>query len=74
VRDIFRADETGAVREIRVTPGGGACETMILEIFMTDDGRIETSMVPARPVPESEPWFETTWAEFRGGRIFGEEP
>jgi hypothetical protein len=47
---------------------------MILEIFMTGDGRIETSMVPVRPVPEAEPWFETTWAEFREGRIFGEEP
>ncbi len=29
--------------------------------------------IPRRPIPESDLWFETAWAAFREGKIYGEE-
>jgi len=34
------------------------------------DGTITHEWVACRPIPESDPWFETTWARFRTGEIY----
>ncbi|MCX6561574.1 MAG: FAD-binding protein [Candidatus Aminicenantes bacterium] len=41
----------------------------ILEIELAPDGRVIRRWVAPRPLPESDPWFETVWADFREGRI-----
>jgi succinate dehydrogenase/fumarate reductase flavoprotein subunit len=40
-------------------------ETMVL------DGRVEHRWVDRRPLPEADAWFETSWARFRSGEIYG---
>ena len=34
------------------------------------DGSIASRWVPRRPIPESNLWFETAWADFREGKIY----
>jgi len=34
------------------------------------DGIVQNHWVDRRPIPESNLWFETAWAEFRDGRIY----
>jgi succinate dehydrogenase/fumarate reductase flavoprotein subunit len=31
---------------------------------------VENQWVPRRPIPETDAWFETTWASFRSGEIY----
>jgi len=41
----------------------------ILEIGLDAEGRIVKGWVPPHPIPETDPWFETVWADFREDRI-----
>ncbi|MDF7807960.1 hypothetical protein P4E94_10965 [Pontiellaceae bacterium B12219] len=34
------------------------------------DGKVENKWVNVRPIPESNLWFETAWADFRAGKIY----
>jgi succinate dehydrogenase/fumarate reductase flavoprotein subunit len=34
------------------------------------DGKVKSRWVNVRPIPESNLWFETAWAEFRAGKIY----
>jgi succinate dehydrogenase/fumarate reductase flavoprotein subunit len=45
----------------------------ILEIRLDSRGRPQKRWVPVRPIPPSEGWFESVWADFRDGRIVVEE-
>jgi len=46
----------------------------ILEVRLDGRGRVLKTWVPVRPLPRPEGWFETVWADYRGGRIVtGEE-
>ena len=42
----------------------------ILETVLGADGEFEVRPVERRPLPEDESWYETTWDEWRQGRIF----
>ena len=42
----------------------------ILETVMQDDGEFSVYPVETRPLPEDESWYETTWSEWREGKIF----
>lgn len=35
------------------------------------DGKISNRWVERRPIPESNLWFETAWADYRAGKIYG---
>lgn len=35
-----------------------------------DNGRIQNRWVKCRPIPESNLWFETAWADYRAGKIY----
>jgi len=39
-------------------------ETMVV------DGKIRNRWVDCRPIPESNLWFETAWADYRNGKIY----
>jgi succinate dehydrogenase/fumarate reductase flavoprotein subunit len=45
----------------------------ILEIGLDDRGRVRKAWRDVRPVPRTDPWFESIWREFRAGRIIKEE-
>jgi succinate dehydrogenase/fumarate reductase flavoprotein subunit len=34
------------------------------------DGKVKSRWVKCRPVPESNLWFETAWADYRAGKIY----
>ncbi len=38
---------------------------------VVESGRVNSAWVPRRPVPETETWFETAWAAYREGGIYG---
>jgi succinate dehydrogenase/fumarate reductase flavoprotein subunit len=37
---------------------------------VVEDGKIKNRRVKCRPIPESNLWFETAWADFRNGKIY----
>ncbi len=37
---------------------------------VVQDGKIKNRWVKCRPIPESNLWFETAWADFRNGKIY----
>jgi len=42
----------------------------VLETVASPDGSAESCWVQRRPLPATDAWFETAWADFRTGRIF----
>lgn len=48
---------------------GDPADLRILEIGLDGEGKVVKSWVDARPIPPSEDWFETIWADFREDRI-----
>jgi succinate dehydrogenase/fumarate reductase flavoprotein subunit len=70
-------DEAGD-REVQ-TPRGAALRHRsenlamrgeILEVMQRDDGEFEVMITPVRPLPRDDSWYETTWREWREGRVF----
>ena len=45
----------------------------ILEVVMNAAGAFDVKGVPVRPLPEDDSWYETTWADWREGRIFRQD-
>jgi hypothetical protein len=43
----------------------------VQETVLQPDGSVLNRWVPRRPLPESDMWFETAWAAFRNGEIYG---
>ncbi|MGQ9661269.1 MAG: FAD-binding protein [Kiritimatiellia bacterium] len=44
----------------------------VLETEVNEDGVVSHRWVACRPLPESDAWFETTWARFQTGAIYSE--
>jgi len=44
----------------------------VLETCCDKEGGARHRWVPCRPIPESDSWFETTWARFRDGGIYSQ--
>ncbi len=42
----------------------------ILEVRLDNDGSFKSSVSPVRPIPDEDPWFETTWRQWQQGEIF----
>ncbi len=38
---------------------------------VSDKGEITNTWEPVREIPKIDAWFETTWAAFRNGEIYG---
>jgi len=47
-------------------------ERKILEVSFTAPETVITKWVDARPIPESDGWFEQVWASFRAGDVYTE--
>ena len=43
----------------------------VLETTAAPDGTVTNAWVPRRPLPTTEAWFETAWAAYRAGDIYG---
>ncbi len=51
-------------------PENPACRKMVLESVCTPTG-LRIGWTPCRPLPETDGWFETVWAEYRAGKLYG---
>ncbi len=56
-----------------ILPENPAFRSKVLETEAKPDGTVLNRWVDCRPVPEIDPWFETTWADFRKGEIYKAE-
>jgi succinate dehydrogenase/fumarate reductase flavoprotein subunit len=54
----------------RFQPEDPAFRDQVLET-MADGDAVTNAWVPRRPIPESNVWFETAWAAYREGTIYG---
>jgi succinate dehydrogenase/fumarate reductase flavoprotein subunit len=55
----------------RIAPENPAFREKVQETGILPDGHLENVWVPRRPMPEPDAWFETAWAKFRSGEIYG---
>jgi len=62
--------ETKRGRELQHRSENEALRKEILETKVNEDGRIDVYPVEVRPLPEDDSWYETTWREWQGGRIY----
>jgi succinate dehydrogenase/fumarate reductase flavoprotein subunit len=59
----------------RMAPEDPAFRERVLETMLDstlDAPRLAHAWVPRRPLPETDAWFETAWAEYREGGIYDE--
>ena len=54
----------------KITPEDTSFRSKVLETVCTKAGELENKWIPCRPIPESDSWFETTWARYRNGEIY----
>ena len=54
----------------RITREDLAFRGRVLETVLNKSGEVKNNLVPCRPIPEIDSWFETTWARFRDGEIY----
>jgi hypothetical protein len=57
----------------RIFPENPAFRAKILETEAKPDEVVLNEWVDCHPVPESDSWFETIWADFRKGEIYKTE-
>ena len=48
-----------------------AFRSQVLETVATPSGEVAHAWVARRPIPETNVWFETSWAAYRNGEIYG---
>ena len=54
----------------RILPEDSGFRAKILETELKPDGSVCSAWTDSRPVPETGSWFETTWADYREGKIY----
>jgi succinate dehydrogenase/fumarate reductase flavoprotein subunit len=57
--------------EWSLAPEDPAFRDRVQETVLQAGGAVLNRWVPRRPIPESDLWFETAWAAFRNGEIYG---
>ncbi|MBN1934011.1 MAG: FAD-binding protein, partial [Anaerolineae bacterium] len=55
----------------RIAPEDEAFRDRVQETVATINGTVQNEWVPRRPIPREEAWFETAWARFRSGEVYG---
>jgi succinate dehydrogenase/fumarate reductase flavoprotein subunit len=54
----------------RITEEDESFRTQVLETVADLDGKVTCAWIDRRPLPHPDSWFETSWAEFREGKIY----
>ncbi|HUX75215.1 MAG TPA: FAD-binding protein [Anaerolineae bacterium] len=57
--------------EWRIVPEDAGFREKVLETVADAGGGVRCEWVDRRPIPETDTWFETGWARFRSGEIYG---
>jgi len=56
----------------KIAPEDRSFRAKVLETLCDREGNVLNRWVPCRPIPETDSWFETTWARFRSGGIYSQ--
>lgn len=56
----------------RMAPENPAMRAQVLETVTFGAGEVTSAWAPVRPIPDGDLWFETVWARFLSGEVFGE--
>ena len=54
----------------QVVPENPAFRGKVLETAAGPQG-LTVRWTPCRPLPETDGWFETVWADYRNGTVYG---
>jgi hypothetical protein len=66
-----QAAHPGLGPEWHFLPTNPAFLDRVLETMAAPDGTVTNAWVPRRPLPTTDAWFETAWAAYRAGDIYG---
>jgi succinate dehydrogenase/fumarate reductase flavoprotein subunit len=55
----------------RMAPEAPAFRAQVLETVARGAGDVTSVWAPVRPIPDNDLWFETVWARFQSGEVFG---
>jgi succinate dehydrogenase/fumarate reductase flavoprotein subunit len=55
----------------RIASENESFREQVLETSAESSGECTSRWIPRRAVPESDLWFETAWAKFRSGEVYG---
>ncbi len=73
IGDFIEIDEEGRVRALLPPAAGSMALDEIVELALEADGCIASRIVPVRPVPREDSWFERVWKEYREGSVYSPE-
>lgn len=57
--------------EWRLAPEDVARRGQVLETVAHGSGQVASAWAPVRPIPTGDTWFETTWARYQAGEVWG---
>ncbi|HSV95842.1 MAG TPA: FAD-binding protein [Spirochaetota bacterium] len=70
IGDFLKIDEEGRARTVSPPVLGGMALGEIVELSLGGDGRIDSRVVPVRPIPRETMWFERVWKEYMEGSVY----
>ena len=73
IRQLIQKDKMGFIKEITITDCNEIYNNEILEISLCKDSTIKKYLVPVRPIPEYDSWFENVWAEYQQEKFFDDD-
>jgi hypothetical protein len=56
-----------------INPPGASVDRKILEVSLTEDGRVVKRWVEVRAIPGVDAWFENVWRDYREDRVVRKE-
>ncbi|MCP4132079.1 MAG: FAD-binding protein [bacterium] len=70
IEDLFKQDDEEYCVGIKQVSVDDLLNNHILEASYNSSGTVTTDLVPVRPIPETDSWFERVWNDFRSGKVF----
>jgi len=73
IERFLEVDDARRARGLRAPEIEAMALDETVEVELAPDGGVVTRIVPVRPVPEDDGWFERIWKEYRDGSVYESE-
>ncbi len=73
IETFLETDGRGRACAVRPPEMGPMALDEIVELVLDDDGRVVSRLLPVRPVPGEDTWFERIWKAYRDGSVYESE-
>jgi len=70
IERFLEVDDARRARGLRPPEIGAMALDETIEVELAPGGGVVTRIVPVRPVPEDDGWFERIWKEYRDGSVY----